>query len=415
MKARFFCSVLACVAVLLMVSCDASTDTEQYSISGKAQKGPFIVGTSITLNELNANLGQTGKSFTTTIVSDDGSYALNNIELGSSLALLTANGYFFCEMYGELSNGPLSLQAVVDLSGKESVNINILTHLAKGRIETLVSEGKSFKEANEQASSELVEFMGADGSVTMDFENMDISEAEEFNAFLLSTSIIFQWWTGRLSDQQTQTAELTQLLTNVRTDFSDNGLVDNSELVTRLLFNISTFNLGDIRDHIETRYAELGQAVIIPDFEKYIGKFQFAHSPQLYTDFYYPAIANPMPDIVPDGVIPNVLVKADTLFEPNPYCVAAIIPISKTLKIRFIGQNMIIGGPVSGWEFISDYPDGFTLISQRHNELMTLLLHLENSGRATVEYYEDVLDAPTFSKEISWAPPPPDSLLLITN
>ena len=349
MKARHVYALLTVATAIFLVSCDKSDETKLYSFTGKAQKGPYINGTSITLNELNAHLGQTGKSFTTTIISDDGSYALDNIEMGSSLALLTANGYFFCEMYGELSNGPLSLQAIVDLSGKESVNINILTHLSKGRIETLVSEGISFKAAAEQATSELIEFMGADGSITMDFEDMDMSEAAEYDAFLLSTSIIFQWYTGMLSEKRTQTAELTQLLTNVRTDFSDNGMVDNNELITRLLFNISTHNLKDIRNHIESRYTELGQTVIIPDFETYIYKFQAEHSPEIYTDFVYPAMESPDPVHHPDGKVPNVLVKADTVFDAAAYVMAAYVPLNKSLKIKFTGQNWIMGGLITGW------------------------------------------------------------------
>ena len=80
-----------------LISCESDNESIKYSFSGKAQKGPFINGTTVTLNELNSDLVQTGRSFTSTIISDDGSFELSNIELNSSLALLTANGFFFCE------------------------------------------------------------------------------------------------------------------------------------------------------------------------------------------------------------------------------------------------------------------------------------------------------------------------------
>lgn len=160
MKTSYFLTLGLLTGLLLSCEKDKEGEPEIYSFSGKAQKGPFITGTNVTLNELNSNLGQTGKSFIATISADDGSFNMNNIELNSNLALLTANGFYFSEIYGELSGASLSLQAITDLSGKEHVNINILTHLITGRIENLVSGGMNFKEANEQAKSEALIFLG---------------------------------------------------------------------------------------------------------------------------------------------------------------------------------------------------------------------------------------------------------------
>ncbi len=117
---------------LLFASCEKDDDNSKfYSFTGKVQKGPFVTGTNITLNELNLTLGQTGRSFTTTITTDDGSFSLSNIELFSETALLTANGFYFSEIYGEMSGATLSLQALTDLSEKEKVNINVLTHIIR--------------------------------------------------------------------------------------------------------------------------------------------------------------------------------------------------------------------------------------------------------------------------------------------
>ena len=78
---------------VIMISCENNNESAIYSISGKVQKGPFITGTTITLNELNPNLGQTGKSFTATTMADDGSFSLNNLELNTNLSLITANNF----------------------------------------------------------------------------------------------------------------------------------------------------------------------------------------------------------------------------------------------------------------------------------------------------------------------------------
>jgi len=199
----------------ITISCENNNESTIYSISGKVQKGPFVTGTTITLNELNSNLGQTGKSFTTSITSNDGSFSLTNIELNSNLSLLTANGFYFSEIYGELSSATLSLQAISDLSDTRTVNINVLTHLQKGRIENLVSNGLSFQEANDQARSELLTFLGVTDFIEIDFENFDISVDEDYNAALLAFSIILQRYTMSWNERPTITAELTQLLSNL--------------------------------------------------------------------------------------------------------------------------------------------------------------------------------------------------------
>lgn len=388
---------------VLLVSCEKDKDSNIFSFTGKAQKGPFITGTTITLNELNDQLGQTGRSFTTSINADDGSFSLSNIELESDLALLTANGFYFSELYGELSGASLSLQALADLSGKASVNINVLTHLIKGRVEKLVAEGMSFQEANEQAKSEFMVFLGVTEPFEHDFDKLDISANDKEHAMLLAFSIILQRHTLMWNERPTLTAELTQLLSNLSADFAADGLISDSRLIDTLSFNISQLNLLDVRKNVEVRYAGLGQTVTIPNFEKYIGLFQEKYSAHLYTSFTYPSLASPDPVLSPNGKIQNILVPADTVYEAAPYVAAAIIPLNKTLRIKFIGQNISLGGMVTGWEVINEYPNGFTINSQRQNELMSMLLHLEyGGGHARIEYYENSTETPTFVKNIEW-------------
>ncbi len=393
--------------ICLFTSCDLNDDSlKVYSFNGKAQKGPFISGTNITLNELNSDLGQTGKSFITSISSDDGSFSLNAVELNSDLALLTANGFYFSEIYGELSGSTLSLQAITDLSGKESVNINVLTHLIKGRVENLVDSGMNFQEANEQAKSEFFTFLGVTNSFETDFDNLDISADGDYNAVLLAFSLILQRYTLMGNERPALTAELTQLLSGLSSDFATDGAITERSLIDKLLFNTSQLNLIDIRKNTEERYSDLGQPVSLPDFEKYIAKFQEKHSDNLVTGFTYPESASPDPATAPDEAVPNILVPADTVFENRTYTLAAIIPLNSDLTIKFTGDNSdynyVIAGPVSGWELINEYPNGFTLNAQRKNALMSMSLNFEIPGEATIEYYEDDAGTPSFTKDIRW-------------
>jgi hypothetical protein len=280
-----------------------------------------------------------------------------------------------------------------------------MTHIIKGRIEKLVSEGMNFQDANDQAKSEFLAFLGVTDTFDTDFENLDISVDEEYNAALLAFSIILQRYSPFLNEP-TLTAELTQLLSNLSSDFAVDGLISDQAMINSLLNNIAHLNLTDIRKNVENRYSKLGQVVTIPEFEDYISKFQATHSENLYVDFVYPDMASPDPLTAPDGKIQNILSLSDTLFvaaaSQDPYSVAAISPLNKSLKIRFMGSNYMLGAPNSGWEVISDHPNGFTLISQRQNELMSMLIYLVESGSATIEYYENSLDELTFTKKIHW-------------
>ena len=163
----------------------------------------------------------------------------------------------------------------------------------------------------------------------------------------------------------------------------------------------------DFRKNIENRYSELGQTVTIPDFEKYIAVFQENYSDNLYTSFFYPDMATTNPIMTPDLKIKNILSVDDTIFQAGQaHAVAAIIPLNASLTIKFIapnsGSDYGIGGPIHGWELFDEYPNGFTLKSQRQNQLMTMLLYCYAVKPAVIEYYENDAEIPTFTKTIYW-------------
>lgn len=393
---------IALIALFAFTSCTKDNTGAVFSFSGKVQKGPFVTGTTITVNELNESLGQTGKSFITSISSDDGSFSLNNLEMGSNLALLTCNGFYFNEVLGQLSTAQITLQAFADLSAENTVNVNVLTHITMARIETLVRQGMSFSNAKQQAEAEFQDFLGVNKHFDQGFEQMNIASAGDFNAMLLAFSVILQRPSNNMMVIPTLPAELTWLMTNLSSDFADNGAIDNEALVDTLLYNISLQNQVYIRNHIQNYYSELGQTVVIPDFESYIALFQAAHQ-ELVADYVYPDIASPDPHY-PEGTAPNILVKDATQFDVKiAYVVAAITPLGKSLKIKVTGNVHLDGSLNNGW-IISDKTNGFTIEAQRQNELVSMLIYLasdDKDGSATIEYYEDS-DTPTFTKQITW-------------
>ena len=404
MKMKKITFSLALIGLLVITSCSKDNTIGTFSFSGKVQKGPFVTGTTITVNELNKNLGQTGRSFTTSITSDDGSFSLSNIEMETNWALLTGNGFYYNEVLGQLSNAQITLQALTDLTAEKMVNINVLTHITKARIENLVNQGMSFSDAKRQAEGEFQDFLGVTDHFNQGFEQMNIASAGDFNAMLLAFSIILQKPSNNLMEIPTLPAELTWLMTNLSTDFADNGVIDNEALVDTLLYNISLQNQVSIRNSIRNYYSGLGQNVEIPDFESYITLFQIAHQ-EVSTDYIYPDIASPAPETGPGGEVPNLLVKDVTQFDgTKAYVIAATTPPGKRLKIKITGNIWPDGSLNNGW-VVTPSQNGYTFEAQRQGALVSLLVCLVSDtkdGSATIEYYEDS-DTPTFTKQITWS------------
>ena len=72
-------------------------------ITGVSQKGPFLLGSSVTIQELDGDsLNQTGKSFKASVKSKSGDFAVNVEDLVSQYVLLEIKGYYYNEVTDEM-------------------------------------------------------------------------------------------------------------------------------------------------------------------------------------------------------------------------------------------------------------------------------------------------------------------------
>ena len=113
-----FIKVLGVTTMLLtLVACDGlgtgdkPFQPQDYNVSGKVEKGPFVSGSNITMQLLDNKMQTIGEMYTTTIIDDVGSFTFGSKKLTSPYADLTANGYFFNEVKGRLSDGTLNFIA----------------------------------------------------------------------------------------------------------------------------------------------------------------------------------------------------------------------------------------------------------------------------------------------------------------
>ena len=231
------------------------------TITGVSQKGPFVNGASVTVQELDGKtLAQTGKSFKGKISGDKGEFSVSNVSLASQYALLEANGYYLNENTGAKSNAPITLNALVDLSKRENVNINLLTHLEYERALLLISTSKGVADAKKQAEGEIFKAFGVTGDFASS-EELDILAKGAGDAALLAISVLMQ---GDLSE-----AELSERLANFADDIEQDGTWDDAATRAQMADWANTANLASIRDTVEKWNAENNA----PAFEKTVKAF----------------------------------------------------------------------------------------------------------------------------------------------
>ena len=267
---------------------------EKTYFKGLVEKGPFVSGSAVVCNELTPDLAQTGRSFSATLNNNLGEFNFKSLKLESSLVQLHVSGYFFSELTGKLSKSTLSLYALSDIEDKNSANVNLLTHMQKLRIEKLVEQGKSFKEARDQSFKEVGKsfYLTEKHLEGMVAENISLTGGDNASMVLLALSAIVL--------EGKSEAELTQFLTNYSGDLSDNGVIDSEKIRKTIQESSYRLHLWDdkhkapidyIRENVEKRYKDLGKKITIGDFGQYIDHNRNAdlsdynmRSPTLYFD-----------------------------------------------------------------------------------------------------------------------------------
>ena len=240
---------------------DADGDAD-YSVKGFAQKGPFINGSQLTIIELQADLSQTGKTFISEITDDFGSFQID-LALATPFVESIIDGFFYNEINGGLSGAPISLRALVNLSEGTDINVNLLTHLARPRIMTLMAAGSSFSEAKSQAQEEILAIFNIDSTGIEDFQTMDIFKSGESNAALLAISaVLMEAASGGAAE-----AELSSILSTMITDIQGDGVLDSESLKQKIGEASMGLDLAEVRANLEDRQKELGATGEIPDFE----------------------------------------------------------------------------------------------------------------------------------------------------
>ncbi len=362
-------------------------------VSGLAQKGPFLNGSSVTISELDNSYSPTGKDFNTQILDNSGLFELSGIELISNYATTRVDGFYFNEVCGESSVSQITLNGIIDATDISSVNLNVLTHLEKSRVEYLIADGVDLKEAKKQAQNEILKIFNIEADIA-NSENLDISRASEGDAILIAISSILQGFRSE--------SEFSDIMANIITDIRTDGQINNGSIGSDLLAHAKLLDPESIKLNIENRYADLGNPVVVPKFDQHIDNFiseTFFSSSM--TVIEYPQNGN-------NGE--NVLfIENETFNASSWYSLAANLPntcITLAIRISKVSGDCngcwFISNLVDNWNY-TDYDfsnDSQTFTSTGATANLDMRIDFLGSGSYLVEYLENNGSNPTRTKTI---------------
>lgn len=261
-----FSLITLLVATPLFLSSCSSSDEEEganggthvSAISGVAQKGQFLRGSSITIYALDKTLNASGLSYPTQTTDDLGSFSVSNVN--ADFIDVKANGYYYNENKRETSKSTINLQAVAETSS--IVNVNLLTTLAYNRIKHLVAAGSKFSDAQSRAQIEVLTTLGLGNSTTANFTEMNIAGSGDANGLLLAASLLIQ--------QDRSVGDVSKLISDIAADLEEDGLL-SSDLNQEIHKNERYIYVGEVIDGLIDFYEKNKvENFNIPTFYKFL-------------------------------------------------------------------------------------------------------------------------------------------------
>ena len=248
---------------------DVPPEVELVHLEGAVQKGPFVEGGTVTVTPLSATGVPIGETSSTTTHNDFGHFAIDVDSVGPKA--IQAEGFYYNEVVGARSGAALTLRAHQVTTGafSQHVNVNLVTHLASGRVRTLVAEGMPFEDAIEQAEEELRAALGI-GLVGFDPElagaDMDLLGGDTLgNAYLFAVSSVLARAAvdagGDVDDA------MQALLDDLASDVEDDGAI-GMMLRARIEAAELALDVDAVTATLATRLANLGATVEMPDMHE---------------------------------------------------------------------------------------------------------------------------------------------------
>lgn len=236
-------------------------------LRGGVQKGPFILGSSVSISPIDAVGNPTGAVFGATTFNDLGEFAVDFSYLGP--VSLEATGFYYNEETGALSGAPLTLRAYHEVSsgGAQAAYVNLITHLTYGRVRELVLAGSAVADATVQAEDELRTELGiGPAGFTPDAPGIYLNQLggdNDSSAYLLAVSAVL----SRAGLLRGGDAGLQELLNIISTDLGADGLL-HEPLKSEINSAHRTVDGDRVLSSFRARLAAIGSDAVVPDIHR---------------------------------------------------------------------------------------------------------------------------------------------------
>jgi hypothetical protein len=191
--------------------------------SGVFQKGPFVAGTTVTIQELNDDLQPTGKSYTTT-TDAIGRFSVGNVK--SRFVEVFANGFYYDELTNKNSTAPITLRSILDLTTSATTpSINTLTTLQTERLRELKKSGKTFQDSQIESKNAVLNAFGIDNNTISNFNSINLLGSTKADESLIRATVALLEVAKSQGDSTE--ANLTVLISKLATDLKGDGQIND--------------------------------------------------------------------------------------------------------------------------------------------------------------------------------------------
>jgi 6-phosphogluconolactonase (cycloisomerase 2 family) len=255
-----------------------------YTLSGRIQKGPFAIGSEITVNALDTSLNPTGTVYSTQTPDALGNFALSS-KIATPQVEIVAQGFYIDELTGKLSASQIQLRSVSDLSVNDTPTVNVLTTLQEQRLKELVSKGSTFSTADAQSESEVLALFGINVSLVNSLsttDSMRIDGVTDEDAVLLAVStILSQMATDTAkTNGTTEAAELSNLVNTIAVGIVSTGTLTSATFAPAKNIANTEIDAATVAGNLQTYYANNGETVTAPPFIGWVDQSNSGVLPQ---------------------------------------------------------------------------------------------------------------------------------------
>jgi hypothetical protein len=235
---------LVLIAFLSLCALLAGCAPDEVRVEGLAQKGPFQIGSTVTVQTLDDRLQPSGKVYQVETTDHLGSFSVPRV-ITSRFLQVEVTGLFASELYGnQVGPTPITLRAYADLQAgprpdKDApvrVHVNVLTHLQSARLLALVQSGKPYAEAEVQSRSEVLALFNIPAGFGESFHRMDLLGTRDSDAILLAISSLLLWAAhdGGINDAATTLGRFVAMLNDVRARLATTGTMDDAGFASQI-------------------------------------------------------------------------------------------------------------------------------------------------------------------------------------